>query len=242
MPPDQRTLEAVRRKPYPITWDEQKRLFAELPPHPERMALFAVNTGLRDENVCGLKWSWEKYLPELDRSIFIVPAAEFRRKPPHVAILNDVAASVVASCRGMHLEYVFTYKPDFKDKTLPEWAAKRVETINNNAWQKARARAKLAQVRIHDLRHTYGQRLRDAGVSTEDRAVLMGHAVSGMSEHYATPTIARLIDMANLVQGTRDTPTLLRVVNGSPLNAVDMEGIKKKSRKSRAQIKRTQEG
>ena len=90
----------------------------------------------------------------------------------------------------------------------------RVDTINNTAWQKARSRAKLTQVRVHDLRHTYAQRLRDAGVSNEDRAVLMGHATSNMSEHYATPTIARLVEMANLVATTRDTPTLLRVVNG----------------------------
>jgi len=42
----------------------------------------------------------------------------------------------------------------------------------------------------------------------------MGHAISKMSEHYATPTIARLVEMANLVANTRDTPTLLRVANG----------------------------
>ena len=51
-------------------------------------------------------------------------------------------------------------------------------------------------------------------ISNEDRAVLMGHATSNMSEHYATPTIARLVEMADLVATTRDTPTLLRIVNG----------------------------
>lgn len=35
-----------------------------------------------------------------------------------------------------------------------------------------------------------------------------------MPEHYATPTIARLVDMANQVATTRDTPTLLRLANG----------------------------
>ncbi len=200
---------ATKRQPYPITWDEQKRLFAELPPHLERMALFAVNTGLRDDNVCGLRWSWERHIPELKRSVFLVPASEFKGKRPHVAILNDVAMSVVESCRGIHKDYVFTYRNE-KKKVEPD----RLDTINNTAWQKARNRAKLTQVRVHDLRHTYGQRLRDAGVSNEDRAVLMGHATSNMSEHYATPTIARLVEMANLVATTRDTPTLLRVVNG----------------------------
>jgi integrase len=196
------------RKPYPLTWEEQRRLFKELPAHLERMALFAVNTGLRDENVCGLRWKWERYIPELKRSVFVVPPEEFKGNRPHVAILNDVAMGVVESCRGKHPEYVFTYRSEQKDSE-PD----RVESMNNTAWQKARTRAKLAQVRVHDLRHTFGQRLRDAGVSNEDRAVLMGHAIGGMPEHYATPTIARLVEMANLVTTTRDTPTLLRVVN-----------------------------
>ena len=60
----------------------------------------------------------------------------------------------------------------------------------------------------------YGQRLRAAGVSNEDRAVLMGHATEYMSEHCATPTVAKLIEMANMVTNTRDATTLLRVVNG----------------------------
>ncbi len=47
------------RSPYPITWQEQDTLFRRLPAHLARMALFAVNTGLRDSNVCGLQWQWE---------------------------------------------------------------------------------------------------------------------------------------------------------------------------------------
>lgn len=36
------------------------------------------------------------------------------------------------------------------------------------------------------------QRLRDAGVTTEDRAMLLGHATTTMTEHYAEPTVERL--------------------------------------------------
>lgn len=69
-------------------------------------------------------------------------------------------------------------------------------------------------MRVHDLRHTFGQRLRDAGVVEEDRALLLGHAIQGMPQHYATATIARLVEAANKVQETRDRTTLLRVANG----------------------------
>ena len=68
---------------------------------------------------------------------------------------------------------------------------------------------------MHDLRHTFGQRLRDAGVAEEDRALLLGHAIAGMPQHYATATIARLVAAANKANETRDRTTLLRVVNGS---------------------------
>ena len=34
----------LKRQPCPLSWDEQFRLFAELPAHLEDMALFAVNT------------------------------------------------------------------------------------------------------------------------------------------------------------------------------------------------------
>jgi integrase len=203
-------LDETPRLPYPLTWEEQIKLFSELPGHLELMALFAVNTGLRDENICGLKWEWERFIPELKRSVFVIPSAEFKGNREHVAILNDAAWKVIEACRGTHPEYVFTYQNE--KKKLP---AKRIDTINNTAWQNARSRVSLTQVRVHDLRHTYAQRLREAGVSNEDRAVLMGHATSNMSEHYATPTVSRLIDMANLVTKTRDAMTLLRVVNGN---------------------------
>jgi hypothetical protein len=48
----------------------------------------------------------------------------------------------------------------------------------------------------------------------EDRALLLGHVIAGMPQHYATATIARLVDVANRVKESRDRATVLRVVNG----------------------------
>src|SRR5438874_9897762 len=42
---------------------------------------------------------------------------------------------------------------------------------NNTAWQNARKKASLSQVRVHDLKHTFGRRLRTAGVPLETRKV-----------------------------------------------------------------------
>jgi integrase len=43
-----------KRKPYPLSWSEQTTLFKELPDHLADMALFAVNTGCGDQEVCNL--------------------------------------------------------------------------------------------------------------------------------------------------------------------------------------------
>ena len=40
-----------KRQPYPLTLDEQRLLFSELDGHMASMALFKVNTGLREPEV-----------------------------------------------------------------------------------------------------------------------------------------------------------------------------------------------
>jgi integrase len=202
---------AQKREPYPIQWNEQAKLLLRLPTHLQEMVEFAVNTGARDENVCGLQWSWEVPVPELKRSVFVIPAEFFKTQRKHVLVLNDVAWSIVERRRGMHDEFVFTYTPPGKSGKVPQ----RVATQNNSAFQKARADVGLSQVRVHDLRHTFGQRLRDAGVSEEDRALLLGHAMHGMPQHYATATLERMLEAANSVLQTRDRTMVLRVVNGN---------------------------
>lgn len=205
-----------RRPPYPITWAEQAKLVPALPQHLQRPVLFALNTGARDDNVCGLMWEWEVPVPELQRSVFVIPAAEFKGKRNHVLILNDVAWNIVQACRGQHERFVFVYRRE-RVKNLdraPAMPYQRIGTINNTGWQRARELIGLQKVRVHDLRHTFGQRLRDAGVSEEDRALLLGHVIDGMPQHYATATVARLVEAANRVQQTVDRTTLLRVVNG----------------------------
>ena len=47
--------------------------------------------------------------------------------------------------------------------------------MNNTAWENARQRTNLTQVRVHDLKHKFGRSLRAAGVSYEDRQDLLGH-------------------------------------------------------------------
>ena len=89
--------------------------------------------------------------------------------------------------RGQHASHVFTYQGEPLQHMLT-WA-----------WRKARARADLPQVRVHDLKHTFGRRLRAAGVSFEDRQDLLGHRSHRITTHYSAADLTRLIEAAESV-------------------------------------------
>ena len=101
------------REPYPLDASEQELLFNELTPDRRRIAQFAVNTGLRDQELCRLQWRWEVRSPELDtailkRSVFVLPADFVKGKRPRVVVLNDYAQAILEELRGQHPRYVFT--------------------------------------------------------------------------------------------------------------------------------------
>lgn len=156
------------------------------------MALFVVNTGLRDGEVCKLIWSWEVAVPELHTSVFIIPSdqvknTDSREIDDRLVVLNRVARPVLDACRGKHVTHVFSYQ------------GKPIAHMLTSGWRRGRVRAGLPQVRVHDLRHTYGRRLRAAGVSFEDRQDLLGHRSGRMTTHYSAPELSRLIEAANRV-------------------------------------------
>ncbi len=91
----------VRRKPYPLSWEEQDRLFAELPLHLRHMALFAVNTGCRDREQCQVRWEWEVRIPELENiSVFIIPGTWVKNSDDRLVVLNEQAKKVIEEVKG----------------------------------------------------------------------------------------------------------------------------------------------
>jgi integrase len=196
------------RKPHSLSVEEQQFLFNQLPSHLLRMALYKANTGCRQEEVCGLRWEWEKQMPEIGTSVFVIPGEKVKNTEERIVVLNRIARSVIEEARGMHPVYVFGRRR--KDGlTLP------VKKMNNTGWRSARERAADAwerahgtvakegfrRVRVHDLKHTFGRRLRAAGVSFEDRQDLLGHKSQRITTHYSHPELSNLIAAAEKACG-----------------------------------------
>ena len=190
-----------KREPYPLSIEEERLLFSELGGHLASMALFKVNTGLREQEVVKLSWQWEVQVPELDTSIFVVPRGFVKNGLDRYVVLNRVARSVIDSCRGKHPERVFTRN------------GSPITKIYNSGWKAARLRASeryakefgrpcphgFRALRVHDLKHTFGHRLRAVGIGFEDRKVLLGHKSDHVTTHYSAPEIGMLIAAAERV-------------------------------------------
>lgn len=93
------------------------------------------------------------------------------------------------------------------------YRGKPVQRMLNGAWLRARTAVAIPQVRVHDLKHTFGRRLRAAGVSFEDRQDLLGHRAGRLTTHYSAVELSHLIEAANSVcerTGPRQDLVVLR--------------------------------
>ncbi len=118
-------------------------------------------------------------------------------------VLNSVASQVVESRRGINPDYVFTYR------------GKAMKRLHSNSWRRSWRDASLPTHEgvlkgVHNLRHTFGRRLRAAGVSLETRKTLLGHANGDITTHYSAAELSELIEAAERIvdRGIAQTPTL----------------------------------
>ncbi len=195
------SIQGHARKPRPISYEEQDRLLKELPGYLADMVLFALNTGLRDQEICGMKWSDECKVSRLDSTVFIISEERAKNGRERIVPLNSVAKSIINGRRGNGAEYVFAYK------------GHKFSRLNTTKWKEVRDAVGLNGVRVHDLRHSFGMRLRAAGVGFEDRQDLLGHYAGRITTHYSKADIARLIDCVELLcEARKPELTLIRRV------------------------------
>lgn len=89
-----------------LTREQWIKLHAELPPHMQAMAAFAVATGLRQSNVLNLTWS----RVDLERKVAWVEAEDMKADAALNIPLSKDALNVLIAQKGEHPEFVFTYR------------------------------------------------------------------------------------------------------------------------------------
>lgn len=152
-----------------LTREEAGRLLEELPEHQRAVVLFALATGLRQNNVLKLEWSQIN----LEQRHAWIHAAQSKNRRPIAIPLNDTAYSVLLQQTGRHPERVFTFQ------------GRPLNSANTKAWTQALKRAGIDNFRWHDLRHTWATWQRQAGTPTHELQRLGGWRTGAMVERYA---------------------------------------------------------
>ncbi len=200
---------------YPLTQGEYRNLFAHLKasrsPVIHDMALFGLHTALRESWISGLKWEWERRLPQLGPDVFLFELPDSKNGLPMYAFCNSVAREVVNRQRGNHPEYVFVHN------------GHRIGQMNNSAWKTARGKAGLDNVfgqatskmprhfRVHDLRVTCSTWLREAGVSKEDRQAILNHYNGDITTHYSVAEIGYMLEQVEKLVNLMHKPSFYLV-------------------------------
>ncbi|WP_251366376.1 hypothetical protein [Coxiella-like endosymbiont of Rhipicephalus sanguineus] len=69
---------------------------------------------------------------------------------------------------------------------------------------------------VHDLKHTFGRRLRAAGVMLEDRQDLLGHKSDRITTHYSIAEIKNFIETANKAYHNQTRTLTLTLLHYQP--------------------------
>lgn len=201
------SVKGKQAQPHTLSWDEQDRLFSALPDYLSDAVTFAINTGCREGEVLKLQWNWLIPIPDIDTSVFVLPAEITKTQTARVVVLNSIATEIINKRQGIDPKFVFTRY------------GKSLGTLRTGAWRRAWKNVglptdSLVRKGVHNLRHTFATRLRAAGVSLETRKALMGHAQTDITTHYSAAEVDELLKAAEKVtdRSIAQTPTLRSLV------------------------------
>jgi len=149
-----------------LTVDEERRLVNAAADHLKPLILFAIDTGGRLSELLGLDWR------NVDLMARRVTFVETKNGEDRSLRLCQRAEKTLAALGPKDSGPVFTYK----DKSL---------NSIKSAFGNARTKAKLEDVRFHDLRHTFASRLVQGGIPLYNVMHLTGHKSLSMVQRYA---------------------------------------------------------
>ena len=171
-----------------LTQDEAQRLMRALEKS-DRPEAFAIRllllTGGRKNEI--LKARWENVRP--DQRLLTVPLSKSGR-PRHILLSEEAIKVLRALPRSPGNPWLF-----------PGHAPGKPLSDLYNFWNKLRRELGLADVRIHDLRHTFASFLVNAGHSLYEAQKMLGHGDPRTTMRYAHLGQASLLAAAETVSG-----------------------------------------
>jgi site-specific recombinase XerD len=155
-----------------LTKDEEKKILDNSPEWLRDIIIFALNTGLRLQELLSLEWSRVNLLR---RTILV---QETKNGNPKTLPLNKIALDVLnqrSKVKSIKNDYVF-FNSNGK-KINPHGLRVSFYTVLR--------KVRIENLWLHDLRHTFATRLAQAGVDLYKISKLLGHKDIKMTQRYA---------------------------------------------------------
>ena len=155
-----------------LTPEEEQALLKHLPPWFGEIVVFAINTGLRRDELFSLKWS------EVDlfrKTILVLKTKNYEKRM--IPMNRTVQNLLTERAKTASMSGVVFPDPKTGKKMIP----------NNVIWRinVAQEKAGIPHVRFHDFRHTFATRLIQRGADLYRVAKLLGHRDIRTTQRYA---------------------------------------------------------
>ena len=164
-------------EPRPERWlsvDEEQIIIPFCEPWAQEIIELALNTGLRKGEILKLQWSQV----DLTRRTLTLVGRQQKNKASDTLPLNAKAMEILKARhakRALHIPYVF----------FSDMGTMHTTTRLFKAFDRARKNAGMADMRFHDLRHSFATRLVQNGVDIYKVQKLMRHKSPKMTQRYA---------------------------------------------------------
>lgn len=182
-----------------LTRAEDEKLMDACPQYLRNMVFLALHTGMREGEIMGLAWACVDFKAHEIR-VEYAKSGKYR----HVPMDSQVAVLL---------------KSLFKKGERSVFENNRTQKAYKNihkAYNLARAKAGLRDVRFHDLRHTFATRLVESGADIGLVQLILGHGDLKITQRYVHPSKQSALQA---VENLNDTPvsSYVGVTNGFEL-------------------------
>ena len=172
-------LHLEQRRERVLSADEERRLLEAAAPHLRPMIVLALHTGMRRGEVLKLRAEHV----DLEARFITVPKENSKSKRQRRIPMDSVVVELLGRAVSKSADCVFRKASGepYKDITA--------------AFRSACARAKISDLRFHDLRHTFETRGVERGMNLANMRDIMGHSSIDFSlSHYYHADASRLLD------------------------------------------------
>jgi integrase len=190
--------------------DEVQRLFSELEREKNTdlrdFVYLALFTGARRGNVLAMRWAELSQTADGDKH-WTIPSPKNRK--PHIIPLVPEALAVLEQ-RRQSIKEEWVFPSEGKSGHVRDF---------KRGWKQLLKRAKITDLRIHDLRRTLGSWMASAGISLPIIGAMLGHESLAATKIYARLQNAPVRDAAMLatralIASSKKRPKLLEASHG----------------------------